>query len=74
MKAIRFHSPGGPEVLRPDDLPVPVAQPGGAQVRVRTAGVNQADNHRETPAPDCRLKPAHLEGVQVPNPNQSFPE
>ena len=107
VKAIRFHAHGGPEVLRLEDLPPPVARPGEALVRVSTAGVNDADvcqrtgvtptprphiggvegvgvvetsadglpagNHRETPAPGCRLKPTHRKGVQIQNPNQSCP-
>lgn len=36
MKAVRFHEYGGPEVLRYEDVPEPVA--GAGQVRVRVAG------------------------------------
>lgn len=43
MKAIRFHAPGGPEVLRLEEIPTPVPQPGEVLVRVTTAGVNFAD-------------------------------
>jgi NADPH2:quinone reductase len=43
MKAIRIHSYGGPEVMRLEELPLPV--PGAAQaiVRVRAASVNFLD-------------------------------
>lgn len=43
MKAVRFHETGGPEVLRNEDVPVPV--PTDGQVRIRVAGVayNPAD-------------------------------
>jgi NADPH2:quinone reductase len=48
LTAIRFHSHGGPEVLRLDDISAPVSQPGEALVRVRTAGVNYADIYQRT--------------------------
>ncbi|WP_369824509.1 NADP-dependent oxidoreductase [Cellulosimicrobium sp. CUA-896] len=43
MKAMRFHETGGPEVLRYEDVDVPV--PGAGEVRVRVAGsaFNPAD-------------------------------
>jgi NADPH2:quinone reductase len=48
MKAVRVHSPGGPEVLRHEDLPDPQPQAGQAVVRVDAAGVNFIDvYHRE---------------------------
>jgi len=43
MTAIAITSPGGPEVLRPVRLPVPVPKPGEILVRVRAAGVNRPD-------------------------------
>lgn len=43
MQAIQYDQIGGPEVLRPVEVPVP--EPDGARVRVavRAAGVNPAD-------------------------------
>ena len=43
MKAIRIHAQGGPEVLRHEDVPVPVAGPGQVLVRIEAAGVNFID-------------------------------
>lgn len=43
MKAIQIQSVGGPEVLRPVDLPIPSPQPGEAVVQIRAAGVNFID-------------------------------
>src|SRR5580765_481393 len=40
MKAIRVHAPGGPEVLRIDDVPDPEPGPGEALVRMEATGVN----------------------------------
>ena len=43
MKAVRIHEYGGPEVLRYEDAPRPVAESGEVLVKVRAAGVNPVD-------------------------------
>ena len=43
MKAIRIHEDGGPEVLRYEDVPDPVAGPGEVLVELRAAGLNHLD-------------------------------
>jgi putative PIG3 family NAD(P)H quinone oxidoreductase len=43
MVEIAFAQPGGPEVLQPRSVPVPVAGTGEILVRVAAAGVNRAD-------------------------------
>ena len=43
MKALLSHAPGGPETLRVDELPDPVAGPGQLLVRVRAAAINYPD-------------------------------
>lgn len=43
MKAIRFHTYGGPEVLQLEDVPLPDVQAGEVLVRVHAAGVNPGD-------------------------------
>lgn len=43
MTAIGFESPGGPDVLRPETLPVPVPGKGQVLIRVAFAGVNRPD-------------------------------
>ncbi|MEP6994547.1 MAG: quinone oxidoreductase [Acidobacteriota bacterium] len=48
MKAIRVHSPGGPEALRYEDVPDPVPSAGEAVVRVEAAGVNFIDVYHRT--------------------------
>jgi NADPH2:quinone reductase len=40
MKAIQFHSTGGPEVLKLVDLPIPEPGPGQVLIRVEAIGVN----------------------------------
>jgi NADPH2:quinone reductase len=48
MKAIRVHTPGGPEVLRLEDVPEPQAGPGQAVVRIEAAGLNFIDVYFRT--------------------------
>ena len=48
MKAIRVHAPGGPEVLRYEDVPEPAPKAGEALVRVEAAGVNFIDVYHRT--------------------------
>ncbi len=43
MKAVRIHEDGGPEVLRYEDVPDPVAEPGEVLVSLRAAGLNHLD-------------------------------
>jgi NADPH2:quinone reductase len=43
MLAVEISSPGGPEVLRPVERPVPVPAPGEILIRVQAAGVNRPD-------------------------------
>ena len=46
MKAIRVHEPGGAEVLRWEDVPMPEAGAGHVVVRVEAAGVNYIDIYK----------------------------
>ena len=48
MKAIRVHSPGGPEVLKLEEVPDPQPGEGQAVVRVEAAGVNYVDVYFRT--------------------------
>jgi NADPH:quinone reductase-like Zn-dependent oxidoreductase len=43
VKAIRIHEEGGPEVLRYEDVPDPVAAPGEVLVSLRAASLNHLD-------------------------------
>jgi NADPH:quinone reductase len=43
MTAVGFAEPGGPEVLRPEVLPVPAPAPGEVLIKVAFAGVNRPD-------------------------------
>jgi NADPH2:quinone reductase len=48
MKAIRVHTPGGPEVLRHEDVPQPTPRPGEALIKVDAAGLNYIDVYFRT--------------------------
>src|SRR2546423_2463012 len=43
MKAVEISKPGGPEVLKPIERPVPVAKPHEILIKVAAAGVNRPD-------------------------------
>lgn len=45
MKAIQFHSFGGPEVLQFDEIAAPTPGPDDVVIAVRAAGVNPADTY-----------------------------
>src|SRR5213080_4772911 len=48
MKAIRVHNYGGPEVLKFEDAPAPVAGKGEAAVKIAAAGLNFVDIYYRT--------------------------
>jgi len=48
MKAIRVHSPGGPEALRYEDVERPASGPGQVLVKIEAAGVNFIDVYQRT--------------------------
>src|SRR2546430_9453067 len=43
MKAVRIHAPGGPEVLKYEDVPEPQPKAGEAVVKGDAAGLNYID-------------------------------
>ncbi|OGK81891.1 MAG: NADPH:quinone reductase [Candidatus Rokubacteria bacterium GWC2_70_16] len=50
MKAIRVHTPGGPEVMRLEDVPEPTPGAGQAVVKIEAAGLNYIDVYFRTGA------------------------
>src|SRR5262249_31223258 len=48
MKAVRVHTPGGPEALRYEDAPEPSAKAGEAIVKIDAAGLNYIDVYFRT--------------------------
>jgi len=65
MKAIEITQPGGPEVLRPCERPMPVPGVGEVLIRVHAAGVNRPDVLQRSgsypPPPDA----SDLPGLEV---------
>jgi NADPH:quinone reductase-like Zn-dependent oxidoreductase len=43
VKIVRFHQPGGPEVLHLDELPLPEPAAGEVRLRVKAIGLNRAE-------------------------------
>ncbi len=52
MRAVQLHSFGGPEVLRPEEVPVPVPGPGEVLIRVHAVGINPPDRYARQGMPD----------------------
>jgi NADPH:quinone reductase len=48
MRAIRVEKTGGPEVLTPQDLPLPALARGQALVKIEAAGLNYIDTYQRT--------------------------
>ncbi|MFE3034736.1 NADP-dependent oxidoreductase [Streptomyces canus] len=59
MRAVRLHEFGGPEVLRYEEVPIPVPGPGEVLVRVHAIGLNPPDWYARDGMPDVppELKP-----------------
>jgi NADPH2:quinone reductase len=66
MLAIKISQPGGPDVLKPVDRPIPIPGPGEVLVRVHAAGVNRPDIlqrlGRYPPPPGA---PADIPGLEL---------
>lgn len=65
MKAIRYHQVGGPEVLRFEEVPEPVAGPGEVRIQVRAAGVNFADTERRRGLYDAKVPLPRILGSEA---------
>jgi NADPH2:quinone reductase len=48
MKAIRVHAPGGPEVMKLEDVPEPQPKAGEAVVKIDAAGLNYVDVYQRS--------------------------
>src|SRR5437868_6650243 len=56
MKAVVMREPGGPEVLRVEELPVPVPKTGEVLIRVKAFGLNRSEMFtRQGHSPNVKL-------------------
>ena len=72
LKAIRIHEDGGPEVLRYEDAPDPVAGPDEVLIRVRAASLNHIDlwvRSGRPSAPKPRILGADAAGIVESGPS-----
>ena len=60
MRATRFHSKGGPEVLQLDEIPTPVPDAGEVRIALRFAGVNFIDTYFRSGLYDAGPLPARV--------------
>jgi NADPH:quinone reductase len=66
MLAIKISQPGGPDVLKPVERPVPVPGPGEVLVRIHAAGVNRPDIlQRLGKYPPPAGAPADIPGLEL---------
>lgn len=65
MKAVRFHSHGGPDKLVYEDAPVPVAGPGEALIQVQACGLNRLDLWVRQGIPAYPVKLPHILGSDI---------
>ncbi|CAF9904422.1 hypothetical protein IMSHALPRED_000047 [Imshaugia aleurites] len=57
MRAAVIHAPGGPEVLRLENIPIPTPTPGRVLIRVKACGLNRSE---------LFTRQGHSPGVQFP--------
>ncbi|MCC6989445.1 MAG: zinc-binding dehydrogenase [Acidobacteria bacterium] len=65
MRAARFHSHGGPEVLRYEDAPDPAPATGDVLVRVRACALNHLDLYQRRGLERVTIPFPHISGADV---------
>jgi NADPH:quinone reductase-like Zn-dependent oxidoreductase len=65
MKAVRFHSHGGVDVLRYEDAPDPELAPGEVLVRVRACALNHLDLWERRGLPHVPIPLPHISGSDI---------
>jgi NADPH:quinone reductase-like Zn-dependent oxidoreductase len=65
MHAVRFHEHGGPEVLKYEEAPEPVAAPGEAIVGVRACALNHLDLWQRRGMEKVSLPFPHISGADI---------
>ena len=65
MNAVRFHSHGGPEVLRFEQAPDPELRPGTVIVRVRACALNHLDLWQRNGLDRVTIPMPHISGADI---------
>ena len=65
MRAVRFHAHGGPDVLRYEEAPDPVAAAGQVVVRVRACALNHLDLYQRRGLERVTIPLPHISGADV---------
>src|SRR3954468_23564048 len=65
MQAVRFHEHGGPEVLRFESAPDPIAPPGWMLVRARACALNHLDLWQRRGLDRVTIPMPHISGADV---------
>jgi NADPH2:quinone reductase len=65
MRAIEITRPGGPDVLKPCDRPLPVLKPGEVLIKVHAAGVNRPDVSQRTGHYPVPAGASDLPGLEI---------
>jgi NADPH:quinone reductase-like Zn-dependent oxidoreductase len=65
MKAVRFHTHGGPDVLRYEDAADPKPGPGDALIRVRACALNHLDLWKRRGMERVQIPFPHISGADV---------
>ena len=65
MKAVAFYTHGGPDVLKPADLPDPTPPASGVRVRVKAVGLNHLDIFVREGWPGLKLSLPHVLGADI---------
>jgi NADPH:quinone reductase-like Zn-dependent oxidoreductase len=65
MKAVRFHSHGGPEVLKYEEAPDPVPNADEALIRVKACALNHLDIWARRGLPNVEIPLPHISGSDI---------
>ena len=65
MKAVRFHTHGGPDVLQYEDSPDPVPDSDEALVRVKACALNHLDLWARNGLPNVEIPMPHISGSDI---------
>lgn len=74
MKAVRFHTHGGPEVLQYEDVPDPKPNGDEALVRVRACALNHLDLWARNGLPKVTIPMPHISGSDIAGVVEWVPE